>query len=73
MQKNDGGHPMTMSPHPSEAAFDRLSQALDDAVEALPDAACADQPDAQRRQCREVRLLLLQTRERVRRMIAGWH
>jgi hypothetical protein len=64
---------MTVNTPPSEAAFDRLSQALDEAVEALPDAACAKQPEAQRRQCREVRLLLLQTRERVRRLIAGWH
>ena len=63
---------MTASMNPPEAAFDRLSRALDDAVEALPDATCARQPETQRRQCREVRLLLLQTRERVRRMMEGW-
>lgn len=57
--------------HPS-ADLARLNRALDDAVAALPECACAKQPPDLRRQCREVLLLLLQTRERVRRMSEGW-
>jgi hypothetical protein len=52
-----------MSQH---ADLPRLKRALDDAVAALPEGACAHQHPALRRQCREVVLLLLQARERVR-------
>ncbi len=47
------------------ADFRRLNRALDDAVAALPEHACAGQANPLRRQCREV---LLQTRERARRL-----
>jgi len=50
------------------ADFRRLNRALDDAVAALPEHACAGQSNPLRRQCREVLLLLLQTRERARRL-----
>jgi hypothetical protein len=46
----------------------RLKDALDDAVAALPHGACAHHRPALRRQCREVVLLLLQARERVKRL-----
>jgi hypothetical protein len=51
---------------PENADLPRLKRALDDAVAALPEGACAHQHPALRRQCREVLLLLLQLRERVR-------
>ncbi|MED5620739.1 hypothetical protein [Ideonella sp. BN130291] len=50
------------------ADFPRLNRALDDAVAALPACECARQPAPLRRQCREVMLMLLQARERVRRL-----
>jgi hypothetical protein len=53
---------------PDQADFPRLRRALDDAVDALPECACAEQPGPLRRQCREVLLMLLQARERVRRL-----
>jgi hypothetical protein len=51
-----------------QADFPRLNRALDEAVQALPACECARQPPYLRRQCREVVLLLLQARERVRRL-----
>lgn len=59
---------------PGDADLSRLVRALDDAVAALPEGACAHQQPALRRQCREVVLLLLQARERVQwlaRMFEG--
>lgn len=53
---------------PDHADFDRLNRALDDAVAALPECECARQQTALRRQCREVVLMLLHARERVRRL-----
>ena len=47
----------------------RLSRALDDAVAALPETECVRHPPGVRRQCREVMLLLVQARERVRCLI----
>ena len=55
---------------PDHADLARLNRALDDAVAALPEGACARQAPCVRRQCREVLLLLLQARERVRRLSA---
>ncbi len=54
------------------ADFERLKRALDDAVDALPQSECARHPADLRRQCRELLLLLLQTRERVRRLSDTW-
>ena len=50
------------------ADFPRLNRALDEAVQALPACECANQPPFLRRQCHEVLLMLLQARERVRRL-----
>ncbi|MEW6704494.1 MAG: hypothetical protein AB1430_06545 [Pseudomonadota bacterium] len=50
------------------ADFRRLCRALDEAVQALPESACAAQQAALRRQCREVLLMLLQARERARHL-----
>ena len=57
---------------PEVADLPRLKRALDDTVAALPEGACAHQHPALRRQCREVLLLLLQVRERVRWLADGW-
>lgn len=57
---------------PEDADLPRLKRALDDAVAALPEGACAHQHPALRRQCREVLLLLLQVRERVRWLAESW-
>ena len=50
------------------ADFQRLHRAIDDALAALPQGACAQQAPPLRRQCREVLLLLLHARERVQRL-----
>jgi hypothetical protein len=53
---------------PDHAELSRVKRALDEAVAAMPESTCAQQPNPLRRQCREVMLLLLQTRERVRHL-----